>query len=372
MSLRMSSVVALMLGAGCVATVDEAQNEASTGSVTQTIETCPVYECGNNSPQIAQFGFWDLKLPTTIGAWSQPNSAGFAIAGFVKDNLVYLPQVYAGKLSATRTSSPNTTVTLTGTNLVNGYFLIRNGAQLYALRVTEVLEVESWAKPSSGKVMLESYKLDWAEFINGSFVRYQNMCKTPPKSGKDGDTTLGMTGKLAYHTLLFEGDRIEQDTKHDTGIDNAWINLGCAGSALAKLALTGHTEAAHHAGTFETTMSERTTMLKMLAGDYCGDGFPFTVAGQPLNWIDDKGTMKLLTAKDKLVFEARWDENGATCLNKPRVDVHPTTLSLQVFASDEYANVYQQILAHCPAKMLPACSDMGYDSHGSHLISATP
>jgi len=368
MSLRMSSVIALMLGAGCVAgETDDVGSEPSTGNVEQTITTCPEYMCGTNSPQIAQFGFWDLNLPTSLGAWGLPNNVGFQVAGFMQNNLMYLPRVHAGRLIASRTVS-GVPVTLTGSALVNGYFVLKNGAKLYALRVTEVASVESWAKPASGTVMLESYKLDWAEFINGNPERYTNMCKNPPKTGKDGDDTLGMTGALAFHTLLFEGDRIDAAKKLELGVDNTWFNLGCAGSALAKVALTGHTEAARHAGTFITTLSERQTMLKMLAADYCGDGTPFTVPGQPLNWLDDHGTMKLLTSKDKLVFESRWSDKGATCLNKPRVDVHPTLLSNQYLGVD----IYQQVAAWCPATMPPPCADTSYDPHGSHLITATP
>jgi hypothetical protein len=70
--------------------------------------------------------------------------------------------------------------------------------------------------------------------------------------------------------------------------------------------------------------------MKLLAGDYCGNGHPFTVPGVPLeirdsrNWYNDVSHLSLL--------EAKWTENGATCLNMPRYDwqtVYGTTFETQ-------------------------------------------
>ena len=138
------------------------------------------------------------------------------------------------------------------------------------------------------------------------------------------------------------------------------------------MALTGHTEAAHVNHTFTTTLAERQAMLKMFAADYCGDGTVFTVAGQPLNWADDHGTMKMtalmFSPPQPLVLEARWNEKGAVCLNKPRVDVHWTALGAATFAPDP---VYPQIQAWCPGTMPPQCDDASFSPGGYHLVTAT-
>jgi hypothetical protein len=263
------------------------------------------------------------------------------------------------------------TQTLSGGALIGGYLYLTNGSRSFEIVVTEVSTVDSWAQPAAGAphVTLESYRLDWTELVNNTPGRFQNVCKNPPT--RESSDLLGMVGQNAYHTLLFEGDRIDAAHKLDTAIDPSWFNLGCAGSALAKMALTGHTQAAANANTFVTTLPERQTMLKMLAADYCGDGTPFTVAGQPLNWADDHSTMKLtaLLAQppQPLVLEARWTATGAACLDVPRVDAHPTTLSAQVFGP----NVYDQVRNHCPAQMPPACADSGFGLDGYHLVSAT-
>lgn len=359
MSLRMSSLVLAVFGAGCA--LGAAAGEPATGSAQQDINQCPEFMCGMNSPQIAEFGFWELNLPTTLGVAGLPNNVGMQVLGFVQGNQLYLPRVIGGRLIATLAST-----TLSGSLLVNGWFYLRNGSRTFKLRVAEVGTVTSWAtQPSGAQPVLETYKLDWTELVNGTWGDFRNMCKNIP--GRESSEILTMTGANIYRTLLFEGDRIDATKKLDTGIDVSWFNLGCAGSALAKMALTGHTEASRVTHAFDTTLAERQTMLKMLAADYCGDGTPFTVAGQPLNWSDDHGTMKLVAPPQSLILESRWTANGAACLDKPRVDVHWTQLGADTFGSD----VYDQVAAHCPSTMPPQCADGSFDNDGYHLLTAT-
>ncbi len=369
MFLRFSTVAVMVLvGAGCEnGDVDEPQ----LAGVQQNFGGgCDVFMCGTNSPQIAEFGFWDLNLPTSFGTPGLPNIKGLQVLWFVHGTGSYLPRVTRGRLLAmpTTTVAPNN-VMLSGAGLVDGYFLLRNGNRQFQLRVAEVNQVASWAQPvGSPQVMLETYKLDWTEFKNG-WGDFRNVCINPPTNRENPDT-LGMTGTLAFHTLVFEGDRIDADKKLDTGVDTTWFNLGCAGSALAKLALTGHTEAARDAGTFVTTLSERQTMLKLLTADYCGTGTPFTVAGQPLNWVDDHATMKLLQQPAQLAREARWTDQGPACLDKPRVDIHPTAASNTVFGQG--ANIYDLVMSICPSRMPPPCAGSTLEVNGYHLLSATP
>jgi hypothetical protein len=357
MYLRISAFV-LLLG-GCLTPVTE-EPPASSSQQGLGGGNCDVFMCGTNSPQIAEFGFWDLNLPPALGTLGARNNIGLQLYGFVQGGTLYQPKVYAGKLTATRDA-----VTLSGSALINGSLILVHDNRLFQIKVLEVGSVDSWAQPVRGPhVTLETYKLDWFELVNGSWGDGRNVCKNPP-TRENGDA-LTMTGQFAFHTLLFEGDRIEGAKKLDTGIDNTWFNLGCAGHALAKMALTGHTEAARDAGTFATTLSERQTMLKMLVADYCGDGTPFTVAGQPLNWRDDHGTMKLVAAPAQLVLESRWTDGGAACLDKPRVDAHWTSLGNTTFGAD----VYDQVQGHCPLQMPPPCAS-GFEVLGYHLLTAT-
>jgi hypothetical protein len=359
----MSALAVVVFGVGCVnGDVDPPQ----VGGVQQDVLTCDEFMCGTNSPQIAEFGFWELNLPS-LRTTSLANNVGLRVIAFFQGGVRYLPQVSGGKLTASRTTSSGATVTLSGSALVGGYFGLANGNRTFELMVVEVSTVASWAQQvGAPQATLETYRLDWTELVNNLPGRFQNVCKNAPI--REPSDLLGMAGQDIYHTLLFEGDRIDAVQKLDTAVDTSWFNLGCAGSALAKMALTGHTQAAANAKTFVTTLPERQTMLKMLTGDYCGDGKPFTVAGQPLNWADDHGTMKLTALQfqppQPLVLEARWTPTGAACLDHPRVDVHPTTNSIAAFGTE----VYNQVLSHC---RLPTCADSGFGTDGYHLVTAT-
>jgi ADYC domain len=381
MSLRVSTLVVLALGAGCVmagCVIEDATDDGEppdTAEVDQQSALCDGWLCGTNSPEIAGFGFWELNLPTVLGSPGLPNNVGLRIVEFVHNNIAYLPRVHRGRLTATRRLADGTVITLASSALVNGWFKLTNGMRTFRLRVVEVGTVDSWAQPTNGgrKVVLESYRLDWLELNAGgggvTNLPPKNVCTHPP--GRESPDVAGTTGNFVFHTLLFEGDRIHAVQKLDTGIDLQWFNLGCAGGALAKMALTGHTEASRNANTFHTTLPERQAMLKLLAADYCNDGTPFTVPGQPLNWRDDRDTMKLIallsSPQQPLVLEARWTDQGPACLDKPRVDAHWTALGAATFG----ANVYGQVMAHCPTRMPPSCADSSFNTAGYHLLSAT-
>jgi hypothetical protein len=355
--LHLSVFPMLVLGIGCVSSSPTTGDEST---VTSEVQGCNVYMCGSNSPQIAELGFWELNFPTVLGIAGLPNNVGLQIDDFERAGHHYLPRVFGGRLTA-RSGG----VTLAGEHLVGGWLNLHNGARRFRMRVTSVDTTDSWATPPDGSPLpqLESYQLDWSELANNQWSAFRSI--------HSAATASGTSNPYELYTLLFEGDRIDAARKLDTGVDPTWVNFGVAGSALAKLALTGHTQAAHDAHTFETTLAERQTMLKMLVADYCGDGTPFTIAGQPLDWADDHGTMTLAALATQppqpLVLEARWNEHGAACLNVPRLDAHWTTLGQDTFGSD----IYDQVKAHCGAAMPPPCLDSDLGTDGYHLVTAS-
>jgi hypothetical protein len=381
MDLRVSLLAVMMLGSACALDETDASSgpDETLSEVQQNIDGCGGWQCGTNSPEIANLGFWEMASPTVEGVMGPPNSAGIQIMAFVKQTgpttyAGYLPKVVKGKLigSPMSTNVAPHTVVLRGDALIGGYFLLMSPAGAFKLFVKDVGQVMSWARPPASlvpirlPVILESYKLDWSN-LQGEVLK--NVCTHP---GQRDDLHL-MDGPLAYHTLLFEGDRIRPESKEVYDVDTQWFNLGCAGSTLAKMALTGHTEAAKLARTFTTTLAERQTMLKMLTADYCGDGTPYTVQGQPLNWADDHGTMKMIALAASpprpVVREARWGSAGPICLDEPRVDTHWTSLGEATFG--DAISVYEQAKAHCPLKMPPSCSGTALGLDGAHLITAT-
>jgi hypothetical protein len=351
----LGSFVALSLLGGCVLSEPEEQ----TGEVDQAIITCPGWWCGSNSPVIDNRGFHELNedgLP-------EPEH-GFRLVDYRKNGASYALDVRNGKLTGIGSPSVGT---ISGQSLLGSYMIVKNGGLTYAIAVFGVTPVDYWADNGAvPKKQVESYLLNWtAVDANGDFfpyMRWQNVCSNPPS--ETAESTLHMN---ANNTLLFEGDRVEAATKRDNAVDTTgkWFNFGCAGHALAKMYLTGHVEAAKVDG-YDTTLDERTTILKMFSGDYCGDGTPFTVAGQKLGWMDHRGWMTYDPQNPPLSIEARWYAGGARCLTVPRVAANPTTLSTQVFPG----NIKSYIDMRCS---IPVCSPLNpFDLARFHLVSGNP
>lgn len=333
---------------------------------------CPVWECGENSPVIANFGFHELDV----------NGAainGFKIVSFTKDSVFYQANVKDGKLSGTA----NHHTTLERDGLVGAQFLIAHPSGQYQIKIVAVdSAVEYWARSLDGHPhYLESYQLEWTT-IGGS--RWNNVCIHA------GDTLVAGGGINTFHTLLFEGDHIDPVTRTvEPGPMNVFT-LGCAGSAPAKMALIAHTHSAEAAG-YITTYPERRTALLMFSAVYTVGSpatavpamgpppaaYPFTVAGQRLEFIDDKGWLTYAAAPNGATpsaIEARWGPNGAICWRQSRVNAHPTKASEDEFPAGVTASVILSKKVQPP----PPCSDYDFTHFNepgaphAHLISANP
>jgi hypothetical protein len=248
---------------------------------------------------------------------------------------------------------------LTGAQLV----VKEPSGALISITIASVDMVHYWAAlpgvPPSMTPPIETYDLRWAPF---HVAEGDPVCGNPRRA-----TTRSTRWDVARTAVVFEGDRIDANLKTVAPmIESAWFNIGCAGHAIAKLALTGHTEAARADG-YQTDPEERQAMLKMLTGDYCGTGNAFTASGERLYWRDDRGWMSFLGGVHPVV-EARWTSVGAACLGAPRLDVNaplsgwPATLGMPAI---------KQILAACST--LPPCADLDPTHQGgAHLVTANP
>jgi hypothetical protein len=104
--------------------------------------------------------------------------------------------------------------------------------------------------------------------------------------------------------------------------------------------------------TYDTTVKQRQTLLKMLTADYCGTGHSFTHDGVSLIynanqswWHDDTRT--------PAAQEALWDASGALCVDDPR----DTTLD--------------EIQATCGYRPSPCPSFTDWRSH-AYVMSEIP
>jgi hypothetical protein len=255
-----------------------------------------------------------------------PNSAGFAVIAVRKGTIPYTVE-NAGPALVARpqvAGAPR----LEGPSLVDLVFTLRDTtARLYTLRIAATNTTRFWADPQAP---IRTYALTYAAL--------------------DASTSRPLCTTSLNEAILFAGDRYDSvnRTVIATGAEaSGWINIACAGTALAKLYLTRHTEASQIVA---TTRGERQAMLKMFSADVCGDGTYFTVHGQPLLWADAKGITKFASAPASI--EAIWNEKGAVCLDTPR---KPELTSA--------------IAARCPR---PSCGGATTPSGRGYVISANP
>ena len=213
-----------------------------------------------------------------------------------------------------------------GPSLVDLVFDLRDVSdRRYTLRIAAADTTPFWANPQGS---VRTYVLTYA-----------------PASSSDR-RPLCTTG--VNEAILFAGDRYDALAKTVVATSpeaSGWINIACAGTALAKLYLTRHTEASQ---IVVTTRGERQSMLKMFTADVCGDGTSFTVHGQPLLWADAKGITKFASAPASI--EAIWKDTGAVCLD---------TFRLPELASS--------IAKRCPR---PSCGGATTPAGRGHVISA--
>ena len=348
--LRHVSFLSIMLAG--VSACAELPAELPAGTTEQALIDCDDWHCGSNSPVIATYHFHELNLNGLA------NAEGFSVIGMRKGSNSYTLSVERGRILG-KTAA----VTLQGLDLKDAQIWVRRLTRTYAIRITDVQTTTMFATLAGQPKQIETYLLDVNELMHGlPTADWRNLCSQVPS--RDNPDVLGMN---VFHSVVFEGERINAARKTvGTALDPSWFNIGCAGHALAKLALGGHTEAARLAHGFATTIPERQTYLKMVTGDYCGTGRSFTVAGQPLQWTDAHGYTQYQLPGANLELEARWTPSGAQCLNTPRIDANPTALGNQVFLG----NVTGEIAAECGGRP-PCIFGVGFFD-GKYLLSANP
>ncbi|HEY5937992.1 MAG TPA: ADYC domain-containing protein [Kofleriaceae bacterium] len=313
---------------------------------------CPKEVCGTNSCEIDMMGFHDLDM--TRG---RPNADGFLITGFEQAGRDYEVVVANAQLTGTGIHG-----TISGAGLVGAQILLDHHGTTYAIRIAAVDTLRFPIPATAGQpTVVETYELDYAE-MNGAqpVSEWKNICGgTAFDDGGDGEYGYAETfGQNPKHSLMFESDRIDLTTMTiDPTPQPQWFNIGCSGHTLAKLFLTRNASASQgHSGDH----AGRQASLKLLVGDYCGKGKPFTVPGQRLAWMG--GQMTYFSAPGRL--EARWSEHGAVCLEQPRM-ARPTTVE----GEKMFPDIESAIATEC--KRPPLCEERSpYDFAGALRVSA--
>jgi hypothetical protein len=134
---------------------------------------------------------------------------------------------------------------------------------------------------------------------------------------------------VEHEAIAFEGDHYDAEHKRvrETAPEAGWFNLACAGTAVAKMHMLRHTRAGSVVPSGgparNTSVLQRTAMLKAITADYCGDGTAWTADGTPLQWTDANGwlptpALDLVSLERLGLIEGVWGPDGAMCLNDPR------------------------------------------------------
>lgn len=306
-----ASITALGLALASCAT------EPAVGSVTSEIaDGCPKFSgCGDNSPVMGPFDSHELNVR------GRPNKEGLAIQRFLHGGVEYYTHIEQGSQLVATPLNPADGPTLTGTGLIGGYFeiLATTTNEIYKLSIAGVSPVATspttfWVGPAAP---IETYEL----MYTGPRGRGP-LCPNP---------TIGTAETWAkpLEAILFTGDRYDAGTLSVSteSVEPGWFNIGCSGSALAKLHLMRHTlagslDGANGGPSWLTTIPERQALLKMYTGDFCGNGIRWTVAGTPLHWSNlerwTSTTPSAITGGEE-ANEAYWSDAGAQCLDEHRL-----------------------------------------------------
>jgi hypothetical protein len=323
-----------VIGAGCGVTAD-------LSTVVQAV--CPPSACGVNGPGIDARGFHSISKS------GQVNEAGYKLVRFEKDGVQYKLDVTHGYLTGSR----GAVVALSGQALVGARLVLADkDGESRSIRIAQVGQMTF---PVGEPDPIETYVFEYPTIATGG---WRNLCAQRDLSAVV-DPGLDAMGMQPEDSILFEGDRIDLDSKTvavDPDLD--WFNIGCAGHVLSKLHLTRNTIASTSAVPGALSFSGRQATLKLVTADYCGDGTAFTVTGQRLVWQGGQVEYN----EPPTTIEAHWGEHGALCLDTPRMAV-PTTDEGAI----AFPNIWAAITAHCRP---PSCQE--YDPTGEQRVSGNP
>jgi hypothetical protein len=192
----------------------------------------------------------------------------------------------------------------------------------YRLKITDVNYTDFWAQGPS-------YRGAATQFPVYSFVATSDdgceveMCAP----GLSDDHPDDISGKA----VMFRGDFYDEGshgvtTSPATAYDDDVFNIACLGTAISKLHLLRHTSASQidPANPADPQPDKRTTMLRLLTADYCGNGTSFTQNGLALRFNFDSSIYSLTKLSeygmdDAESLEALWTPQGALCIGTPRL-----------------------------------------------------
>jgi ADYC domain-containing protein len=339
------ALILIALSAACVEPVEDSNVEDS--DVAARVG-CPTWGCGTNSPIVGDGLLFDELDPTGASA----NRGGIRVVkAKTWDGVAISLRVQRHSLIGYPLAGgwPYTGEQLNGT-IIRLHHDISGDYELLIEKV-HLQSLTFWAGAAEA---VPAYTIKTRKL--GEVLFKEFACKVDPITADPH------WSGIEHAAIMFQGDRYDPDRKtvYETSSADPVFNLACAATAPAKMHLMRHTRAGSYlaSGTmaYDTTIKERTAMLKMFTADYCGTGQSFTVDGQPLSYDDSNHWYREATT----IYasqEALWSSEGAICLDTPRL----------------YAKNY--VDKSC-GRVLPACGDFMDVSYPwtarAHVRSANP
>jgi hypothetical protein len=210
-------------------------------------------------------------------------------------------------------------VVATGSDLVGSRYILQVAGQAVTVEVKAFHRtLQYWA--ANDGTRLSSYTFEYL-VVEGPNTIWKPLCTVQDVAD----------GVAALDAFVFEGDRYDPVTKQVTtgAVTKGWYNLACMGGAPAKTFRMRATTASSDPFApkpITTTLDQRQSLFNLWTANYCGDGTPFTVPGEPLFVRDEKSWIPLSSAwsweKETQLdsYEAVWGPEGAVCLDLPRRD----------------------------------------------------
>jgi hypothetical protein len=337
-----SYLVLAMSVAGCVQQPMAVASSAVVGN-------CPDWGCPSNAASMGD----RLVFHEVDSCRQEANAAGIRMVGFDLGGTDMMLQVLGDEMFAIDTS---TTARYSGDQLVGGILKLHSTTtgEYFDVAITDRGETDFWVDPSrtvptyTFKYRLGQRPPRYPEL--GDREGFAALC-----AGKHLDPESQQTMPDEQLALVFGRDRYDARAKTValTG-GECWINIACAGSAVAKMHLLRHTEAGSDANHI-TDVGQRQAMLKTITDDICGTGRSFTQDGEDVYYQDIRAWHPLPSVLGKL--EAVWDQNGAVCLDEPRRAREDPDIRARI--SSECSR--RCPAGRCPRGPPPSCSAMGID-----------
>lgn len=296
--IMITAISALVAAPGC--DDDDVESAAIEKRGFQFGGGCSGWDCGYNAAEVNGRSLAELNLSGV------KNSSGVKYVG-LQSPLGLSPgwtlTAEGGELVAVKGGDERRGDALVGFKLLLEMKLLGLLPLTVPVIITEYHEAEPWAL---GGAPLPAYTLVYADLNNPLVLR-----------GVCNDELLD---PLVSTVTVLYGERYDEASKTVLADQDGWLNIACAGSALAKLKMMNYGPQADFDGLGNpATPAQRQATLKMITADYCGTGEPFTENGTPLIWENASGTIEPSPLWTPGEVEAVWTDAGALCLDTPRL-----------------------------------------------------